>query len=134
MDDKNIVDNELSYKAYGHFWLWVLSSFEISRTMCQYKHCFSPQLSERICAFKKQISKLRMPFSKLEPRGIRKPIFAEGTVRKFDLNTKDFIFEIENEDISLRNSINEFNSIFNSITIGDVIGSIYGESYKTKGS
>jgi hypothetical protein len=45
-------DAQALNRAYGMFWLWLLGAYEITRTMCQAKPCFTAELSTKLIAFK----------------------------------------------------------------------------------
>jgi len=64
------IDGASFNRAYGLFWLWVLGAYEVTRTMCQAKACFSRDLSMKLAGLKQRLSILRMPFAELyrEPR------------------------------------------------------------------
>ena len=37
----NTVDGVSFQRIYGSFWLWILGAYEITRTMSEYKQCFT---------------------------------------------------------------------------------------------
>lgn len=123
------IDSVKFLKAYDRFWLWVIASYEVSRTMCQKKKCFSARFSEQICLFKNEVSALRMPFAKQEFKGRNEPIFGEASVRGLDAAERDMRFEVDGAVIFARPLINRFESLINSVTPSDVVESIYGQSY-----
>ncbi len=43
-------------RSYGLFWLWILGSYEVTRTMTQADSCFSNALMAKLKSFKKQVS------------------------------------------------------------------------------
>lgn len=116
-------------RAYGYFWLWILGSYEVTRTMCQAKTCFSADFAEQVCGFKKRVSVLRMPFAKLELPGVKRPIVAEAAVHNVDVETKDIHFEVKGEILSARTFIADFERLASSVKPTDVIKSIYGQAY-----
>nr|WP_298521991.1 hypothetical protein [uncultured Halomonas sp.] len=59
------VDGALMSKVYGLIWLWVLGVYEVLRTMCQAKECFSQSLGEQLCSQKRYFAKLRMPLQNM---------------------------------------------------------------------
>ena len=117
------IDGESFNRAYGLFWLWVLGAYEVTRTMCQAKSCFSTELSARLTALKKRLSVLRMPFAKQEYQGERAPIKGEASVAGVDTIRKDLTFEIQGVVVSTRDLVRDFESVFASITRGDIFGS-----------
>ena len=42
------VDGTVFNKVYGLFWIWVLGSYEVVRTMTQAKGCFSSECSQNL--------------------------------------------------------------------------------------
>ena len=109
-------------KIYGGFWLWVLGTYEVSRTMYEYKHCFSARLSTDILTFKKNISVLRMPFAKQQYQGKQKrPINAEASVYSFNSETRDIAFAVEDNVLWVRVLLAEFDDLMESIKHEDVL-------------
>ena len=91
--------------------------------MCQAKSCFSPALTTRLSAFKKRVSKLRMPFAKQEYEGRKPktPIKGEASIYGIDTTRGDMRFEVEGVVISIREILGEFEAIFSSITRSDIL-------------
>lgn len=108
-------------KIYGNFWLWVIGAYEVSRTICEYKSCFSERLHGDSLKFKKRISEIRMPFAKQQHQGGKYPINAEASVASFDDATKDMGFMIKDNIIWMRKLFAEFDSFIQSINHDDVI-------------
>lgn len=108
-------------KIYGNFWLWVLGTYEVSRTMCEYKNCFSDRLYEDVLLFKKRIAVIRMPFAKQQHKGNGKcPINAEASVASFNSATKDMAYSVDGTLIWVRPLLAEFDSLVQSIGHADV--------------
>ena len=119
------VDGEGFQHIYGLFWLWVLGAYEVTRTMSEYKTCFSERLQGDIASFKKSISVLRIPFAKQQFQGRdKRPIAGENSVYALDTKKKDLCFEIEGKNIWMRDLIEEFDGFVGSITIDDVLGNL----------
>lgn len=116
-------DAQAFNRAYGMFWLWLLGAYEITRTMCQAKPCFTAELSTKLIAFKKRLSALRMPFAKQEYEGgkTRIPIRTEASICSVDTMGKDFKFEINGTVVSVRDLISAFESVFGNIKREDVL-------------
>lgn len=109
-------------RIYGNFWIWVLGAYEVSRTISEYKHCFSERLNTDVMSFKKRIAILRMPFAKQQYRGNdKRTINGEASVYDFDSDTKDIAFEVEGDVIWLRVLIAEFDRLVESISHADVL-------------
>lgn len=77
--DSNAADGKGVNRAYGSFWLWVLGSYEITRTFCQAESCFSGTLVAELKGFKKKVAILRMPFAKQEYPRKKEPIKTEAS-------------------------------------------------------
>ena len=54
--EPGIADGNNVNRAYGMFWLWVLGSYEIIRTMTQAESCFSNSLVAKLRSLKKKVS------------------------------------------------------------------------------
>lgn len=116
------VDGQGFQRIYGLFWLWVLVAYEITRTMSEYKKCFSGRLNDEVSSFKRSISVLRIPFAKQQFQGRdRRPISGEASVYGFDLEKKDLSFEIEGTVVWLRSLLAEFEHLMQSIEPADVL-------------
>ncbi|QEG26938.1 hypothetical protein GobsT_16860 [Gemmata obscuriglobus] len=66
--------------CYGRIWLWVIGAYEIVRTMCQAKQCFSQRVVQELHGLKHRLGFLRMPFAKQELRGKSVPVHAENSI------------------------------------------------------
>ena len=55
-------------------WLWILGAYEVVRTMCQAKTCFSENTLSKLQELKQSLSDVRMPAAKMEKRGKNKPV------------------------------------------------------------
>src|SRR5258705_7882429 len=117
------IDGESFNRAYGLFWLWVLGAYEVTRAMCQVKACFSQELSMKLATLKKRLSILRMPFAKQEYQGEQTPINGEASVASLDMMQRDLCFEVKGVVVSVRDMVNEFESVFASISRKDIVGS-----------
>lgn len=106
---------------YGRFWMWVLGAYEVTRTMSEYKTCFSSSLTNRVADFKAQISVLRMPFAKLQFKGCDNPIDGEASIYTIDMKAKDFVFQVSDKYYRMRELMNEFNSLVASIKPEDIL-------------
>ena len=115
-------DGTVLNRVYGQFWLWVLAAYEIVRTMCQARACFSDRLAGRLAALKTQVAELRIPFAKQEYPGVRGvPIEAEASISGWDAATKDITFEVGGKDISARALVTEFDEVIATVQPADVL-------------
>ncbi len=114
-------ENNLNH-LYGDFWLWVIGSYEVARTISQYSTCFSETYAAEVLAFKRQIVGLRIPFAKLELQGrSNQPIKNEGSIYSMDIQKKDMYFRVEEKIFSVRSLISEFNHITKNVKLADVL-------------
>ena len=116
---------------YGHFWLWVLGTFEILRTAVSAKPCFSTSAYSALSEFKNKLVKLRVPFTKQQYAGRKEVISGEASITSIDTSKKDFQFQVEDEAYWIREIILEFNELVNNIKRNDVLMS-YKEHMNTK--
>ena len=115
------IDGESFHKVYGRFWLWVLGAYEVTRTMSQYKTCFSERHNAEVAAFKSMVAVIRMPFAKQELKGISQPIENEASVSGFDQVTKDFTFLVGKKELSIRSLLSEFERLVQLVKPEDVL-------------
>lgn len=99
--DRESVDGESLNRAYGLFWLWVIGTYEVIRTMCQAKSCFSEEVYDRLDRFKKHIATLRVPFAKQEYQGRQVPIKAENSM-KLEVEARDIVFSVKEQRFAAR--------------------------------
>lgn len=131
---RELLDNSISegamdapgfQRTYGLFWLWVLGSYEMTRTLSEYKECFSERFQVEIAKFKGSISVLRIPFAKQQFQGRgRRPISGEASVYGSDSTKKDLSFQIDGKKIWVRSMLAEFDSFVGAVTIDDVLGDL----------
>ncbi len=120
INDRQFVDGS-KLLIYGRFWMWVLGAYEVTRTMSEYKVCFSTNLNEKVAEFKAQISILRMPFAKLQIKGSDKPIGNEASIYSVDMEAKDFLFQVGDRKFPMRSLMKEFLGLLASIKPEDVL-------------
>jgi hypothetical protein len=115
------MDGQAFNRAYGMFWLWLLGAYEVTRTMCQAKSCFTAELSTKLFGLKKRLSALRMPFAKQEYEKEKTPIKDEASAYGVDTMRKDLRFEIKGTVLSVRDLISAFESVFGNIKLEDIL-------------
>jgi len=69
-----VVDGGRAARAEHLMWLWILGSYEVVRTMCQAKNCFSDKAFNELSGLKKTLSTIRMPAAKMEKSGKKAPV------------------------------------------------------------
>lgn len=116
------IDGQTFQFIYGRFWLWVLGAYEVTRTMSEYKNCFSGCLNTAVLTFKRSVSILRIPFAKQQFQGKEnRPINGEASVWGFDLVKKDLSFKVGDKVVWMRALIEEFECLVRSIKPEDVL-------------
>jgi hypothetical protein len=117
----DVLDGLSFQPIYSSFWLWVLATYEITRTMSEYKTCFSEPLASRIQDYKRHVAILRIPFAKQQFAGRKKPIGPEGSISAIDSSTKDLAFEVGGEVVWMRKLLSEFTQLVQSVKLQDVL-------------
>ena len=117
----NTVDSLGFQRIYGSFWLWILGTYEITRTMSQHIQCFSETCMARIVNYKQKAAILRMPFAKQEPQGKSQPIKGELSICNTNFQTKDMAFNVGESDVWMRDLISEFDELISSITPEEIL-------------
>lgn len=107
-------------KVQNRFWFWVLGTYEIVRTMSQYRECFSDSLASQILEFKRDLAVVRVPFAKQEGRGSGRPISTELAVHSIVFDPRDVLYEIDGKQISTRQLTSRFIAFFKGIRAEDV--------------
>src|SRR5271166_1019795 len=64
-----VVDGGRVERAESLMWLWTLGAYEVVRTICQAKTCFSERALSDLVQLKKTLSAVRMPAAKMEKPG-----------------------------------------------------------------
>jgi hypothetical protein len=122
------MDGSKVTKAGILMWLWILGAYEIVRTMCQSNNCFSSKYMEKLVPLKKKLAKIRVPDSKMEKQGKKKPVISNRSPW-FELpKSKDLLIGDPEEAYSAREIIDEYFSVIYSLRPEDVIGS-HEDSY-----
>ena len=121
--DKNSVDSSRVGRAGVLMWLWILGAYEIVRTMCQAKTCFSEQIYKELLRLKRLLAKVRMPEAKMEKPGKRMPVNSNRSPDGWDFADRDLLVgDPENDSFaSARFLITEFDKVMSSIKKEDVL-------------
>jgi hypothetical protein len=107
IDEKCIIGDKVT-KAGILMWLWTLGAYEVVRTMCQAKHCFSAEYLEKLHLLKKQLAKVRIPDSKMEKQGKKQPVHSNRSPWCEVLESKDLLIGDPDEPYYARKIIDEF--------------------------
>jgi hypothetical protein len=122
------VDGSGFSRSYNQFWLWTLAAYEIVRTMCQAKQCFSDRLVSELAKLENELRLIRVVLAKQEvpwKRGERSnkkaPVSYEASVHLIRHSPPDLIFKVQGQEISARGLIEQFARVFSGITRADVL-------------
>lgn len=63
------LDGSRIERAESLMWLWVFGAYEVVRTMCQAKDCFSEKAFSELIKLKRNLANVRMPAAKMEKPG-----------------------------------------------------------------
>jgi len=129
----NCVDGGPVERAESLMWLWVLGAYEIVRTMCQAKGCFSDRALNAMVQLKKTLSVIRIPAAKMEKAGKKEPVSSNRSPAGWDVANRDLLVNDPEEarDISARSILAEFDRVFSSMTKNDVLAR-HEESYSVR--
>lgn len=117
-------------RAESLMWLWTLGAYEVVRTLCQAKDCFSDSAFNEFHKLKKNLSIVRMPAAKMEKPGKKVPIKSNRSPSGWDVPNRDLLINDPESplNISARSTLMEFARVMLSITKNDVLGR-HEESY-----
>ncbi len=122
--DKGFTNNPIHGGLIGHastlMWLWTLGAYEVIRTMCQAKECFSENFYEKISELKNDLAKARMPSSKMEKKGKKIPVGSNRSPDGWDVPNKDLLVGDPEDPISGRLLLEKYDNVLYSLTIEDV--------------
>ncbi len=127
------VDGSRIERAESLMWLWTLGAYEVVRTMCQAKSCFSEKAWNQLTQLKKTLAAVRMPAAKMEKAGQKVPVTSNRSPAGWDVANRDLLVnDPETEpSVSARFVLAKFESVFSSITKDDVLGR-HEESYSRR--
>jgi len=117
-------------RAESLMWLWILGAYEVVRTMVQADKCFSSDALTKLKLLKKSLAVVRMPASKMEKQGKRKPVVSNRSPSGWDVKNRDLLVnDPEGKTVSARKLISDFDDTFCSIDKTDILMS-HVDSYK----
>jgi|CXWL01.1.fsa_nt_gi hypothetical protein len=127
------VDGGRVERAESLMWLWILGAYEIVRTMCQAKGCFSDRTLNELVQLKKTLSVVRVPAAKMEKAGKKEPVTSNRSPAGWDVANRDLLVNDpeETQDISARSILAEFDRVFSSMTKDDVLAR-HEQSYSSQ--
>jgi hypothetical protein len=121
------VDGDRVERAESLMWLWTLGAYEVVRTMCQSKDCFSSQVFDELQKLKKSLSEVRMPAAKMEKpggkRGKEVPVSSNRSPSGWDILNKDLLINDPEVTpcVSARFLLAEFDRVMSSMTKDDIL-------------
>ena len=115
-----IMHQEFIDRASTLLWLWTLGAYEIIRTICQARECFSSSFIEKSIELKKQLAVVRMPNAKMEEAGKKKPINSNRSPDGLDFDNKDLLIGNPEKPISARKLIELYDQTMATLTKDDV--------------
>ncbi|VVB90472.1 Uncharacterised protein [uncultured archaeon] len=122
--DKGFTNNPIDGGLIGHastlMWFWTLGAYEVIRTMCQAKKCFSENFYEKISELKNDLAKARMSSSKMEMKGKKIPVGSNRSPDGWDITNKDLLIGDPEDPISGRMLLEKYDNVLSSLTIEDI--------------
>ncbi|GFO57573.1 hypothetical protein GMSM_45800 [Geomonas sp. Red276] len=129
---EQVIDSGRVMRAESLMWLWILGAYEVVRTICQAKSCFSEKMLYELIQLKKTLSSVRMPAAKMEKAGKNAPVTSNRSPAGWDIANRDlFVNDPESANVSARFLLKEFDRAFSAITQEDVLG-CHEESFPDK--
>ena len=126
---KSIIKGDKIQQAETLMWFWILGAYEVIRTMCQSRQCFSTHVYRRIFSLKKDLGEVRMPASKMEKQGRQVPVSSNRSPSGWDIVHKDLLVnDPTDKPVSARALIERYDLIISSLTVKDVLKK-HSESY-----
>lgn len=101
-------------------WFWTLGAYEVIRTMCQSKICFSESFYKKISELKNDLAKARIPSAKMEKKGKKMPIGSNRSPDGWDIPNKDLLVGDPEDPISGRKLLEKYDNVLSSLTIEDI--------------
>ena len=130
------VDGDRIERAESLMWLWTLGAYEVVRTMCQAKGCFTESVLNQLKELKKTLAIVRMPAAKMEKAGKHVPVTSNRSPSGWDIQNRDLIVSDPESTsyVSARSILQEFDKVFSSIKKEDILGRHEDSYRKTQAS
>jgi hypothetical protein len=118
-------------RAETLMWLWLLGAYEVVRTMCQARGCFSQRLQSDLIRLKKELGAVRMPAAKMEKAGKKGPVTSNRSPAGLAPATRDLLVNDPDSrpDVYARALIASFDAVFFAIKKEDVLGDHEGSYF-----
>ena len=118
----DVVDGGRFGRAGMLMWFWTLGAYEVVRTMCQARECFTPELSNQLASLKTELAQARMPVAKMEPPGKRRAVTSGRSPEEWDVPNRDLLVgDPTGQMISARHLLKRFDDVVSSIEPGDIL-------------
>jgi len=126
---KSIIKGDKIQQAETLMWFWILGAYEVIRTMCQARQCFSADFYRKISSLKKDLGEVRMPASKMEKQGKQVPVSSNRSPSGWEVEHKDLLVnDPSDKAFSAQALIGGYDLIISSLTVKDVLKK-HSESY-----
>jgi hypothetical protein len=117
-----LVHGGLVGRADTLMWLWILGAYEVVRTICQSRDCFSEQAMTRFESLKRSLAIVRMPAAKMEPQGKKQPVSSDRSPSGWSAERKDLLVNAPDDPaVYARDLIQEFERAISELVRSDVI-------------
>ncbi|MFH0997616.1 MAG: hypothetical protein V1844_19280 [Pseudomonadota bacterium] len=127
----NPVDGTRVGRASTMMWLWTLGAYEVVRTMCQAKTCFSPNAMVQLEELKRYLASVRMPDAKMEKPSRRVPVNSNRSPDGWDLEKRDLLLGDPKAPVSARFLLGELDRVMSAMQKTDVLAQHCGRKMKT---
>jgi hypothetical protein len=117
----SITDMGLLSRAESSLWLWSLAAYEMVRTMCQAKSCFSPQALGILQGLKRELEEVRMPAAKMELAKYAGQVTSYRAPVGVDVRNKDLLIGDPGASVSGRALLARFCEVVTSLKSEDVL-------------
>ncbi|MEN6577983.1 MAG: hypothetical protein ABFD90_16695, partial [Phycisphaerales bacterium] len=117
------VDFDRVARAESLMWLWMLGAYEVVRTMCQARGCFSERVTAQLTELKRVLGGIRVPVAKMEKPGKKIPVPSDRSPAGWDSANRDLFVgdPTAPPDTSARFVLREFDRVLSSIAKDDVL-------------
>jgi hypothetical protein len=110
-----------TYDGYSKFWFWTLGAYEIVRTMGGAKKCITPEMLAKLNQLKHKLGVLRIPFAKQLLQKEDVAVNAELSIYSHSASPPDLKFQVKDQVISARATIEEFAAVVGGIEPADIL-------------
>ena len=123
--DKGFQGERLNTGFIGHasvmMWYWSLGAYEVVRTMCQAKDCFSNEFLDELKELKNLLAKVRMPSAKMEKKGKKTtPVNSNRSPDGWDISTKDLLVGDPEDYVSGRLLLEKYDTVLSKLNVKDI--------------